>query len=171
MNLTGDQFLAGPRLSLDQDREVGRRDTLDPLAHPPDPGPRSDQRRGAIRFADLRPASPALLDFDEQGRELRADRQRAPLPLVDRVRGLELRLQTDRHRPRGRRDVDGDASGPLAHQRRMLDGDGAGPHERAQFLLETLAHGARLADDRQSTRDRRQQRGRRGIRRGSLRFV
>jgi hypothetical protein len=171
VDLARDQLLACPRLAFDQDGEIRRGDALDPLADPADPGTRPDQRRGAIRLPDLRPASTPLFDLDQQGGELRADGERAALPVVDGVRWLEFRLETDRNRPRRSRDVEGDTTRPLPNQGRVFHRDRARAHDRAQLLFQPLPDGPRLADDRQSARDRRQKRGRRRIRRGALRLA
>lgn len=57
VDLSRDQFFAGPRLTFDQDREVSRDHAFDPLAEAEDTGARFDQRRGAVRRANPGPCS------------------------------------------------------------------------------------------------------------------
>jgi hypothetical protein len=65
--------------------EVGGGHPFDALAHAADAGAQPDQRRRPVRLADLGPARAPLLDLDQQRGELRADGQRAALPVVDVV--------------------------------------------------------------------------------------
>ena len=103
VDLPRDELLAGARFAFDQDGEVGGRDALDSLAHgrgwralDPINGAAPSSRRGRRR-------RPRALDLHEQRGDMRADRQRAALPLVDRCAGLEHRFEPGRHRPRRRR--------------------------------------------------------------------
>ena len=148
-----------PHLAFDQDREVSRRDLLDPVAHDANLGARSDERRRFVGTAPRqRPTSARALELDDQPGELRGGGEHQARVLVGRARRIEDRLQA-------RPPVDGRDGHFARHQIRTVDRlavlakrDGAGRQQRPELLLETLAHEPRLTHPRQAARQRRNQR-------------
>ena len=167
VNLACDQLLANPALALDQHREPGGRDPLDPRANGSDRRARSHDRgrtpdgrdRGSGPGCRQNPGALGPVDDQDERGQLPGRLEELLIPFIKRATPIVEQHVDGAERKLSAGDVDRNgAVGRPRHRRSVAQLHLAGVQELTQFGLEPLAQEAGFTAPRQRRRDCRHER-------------